>query len=93
MKLLKRFFAPTPTLSGTNIRIITYNSAKITNITVNGVAISAVTFPVVAGDGASGVSNQMGTYSVVISYSGASSDYIEITDTDGNSHDSAKVKL
>ena len=61
------------------------DTADITNITVNGVAISGVTFPVVSNDGASGVSDQLGaSYSVVISYSGASADYVEITDTDSN---------
>lgn len=62
----------------------TTDSADITNITVNGIAISGVTFPVVSNDGASGVSDQLGTYTVVISYSGASSDYVEIIDTDSN---------
>ena len=35
LKLLKKFFAPTPTLSGTDKRIITYNNAKIEIINVN----------------------------------------------------------
>ena len=82
---------PTPTPTATPINEFYLNitnatlTANITNITVNGVAISGVTFPIIPDDGASGVSDQLGSsYSVVISYSGASGDYVEITDTDTN---------
>jgi hypothetical protein len=85
------YYYPTPSPSATPSASVFYinisnttDSADITNITVNGIAISGVTFPVVSNDGASGVSNQLGTYTVVISYSGASSDYVEIIDTDSN---------
>jgi hypothetical protein len=73
---------PVPTEFYINIANNT-TASDITNITVNGVAISGVTFPVTFGDGASGVSNQMGTYTVVVSYNSGLK-YVEITDTDSN---------
>ena len=80
---------PTPTSGPTVFYINIANNASpgtdITNITVNGVAISGATFPISAGDGASGVSDQLGaSYSVVVSYSGVTGQYVEITDTDSN---------
>lgn len=56
-------------------------TANITNVTVNGVAISDVTFPVTAGNNANGYTDQLGTYTIVVSYSSASGDYVRVTDT------------
>jgi hypothetical protein len=81
---------PTPTPTGTPATEFYINisnettASDITNITVNGVSISGATFPIIAGDGASGVSDQMGSsYSVVISYTSGVK-YVSITDTDSN---------
>jgi hypothetical protein len=79
---------PTPTPTPTtefyiNIANNTTGS-DITNILVNGVAISGATFPIIPGDGASGVSNQLGaSYSVTVNYTSGTK-YIEITDTASN---------
>lgn len=56
-------------------------TANITNVTVNGVAITDVTFPVSAGNYANGLTNQLGTYTIVVSYNNASGDSIIIEDT------------
>ena len=56
------------------------SSANITNVTVNGVAITDITFPVTAGNSANGLTNQIGTYTIVVTYNTASGDYISITD-------------
>ena len=78
---------PTPTPIPTEFYINIANNttaSDITNITINGVAISGITFPITAGDGASGVSNQLGSSeTVVISYTSGLK-YVEITDTDTN---------
>ena len=59
-------------------------TANITNVTVNGVAITDVTFPVTAGNSANGLTDQLGTYTIVVSYNTASGDYVNITDTSLN---------
>ena len=56
----------------------------ITNITVNGVQVTGVVFPVIAGDGASGQTNQTGTQSIVVSYTNISNDSVEVIDTASN---------
>ena len=65
---------------------ITNNTAgtDITDITVNGVQVTGVVFPVVAGDGASGQTNQTGTQSIVVSYTNISNDSVEVIDTASN---------
>lgn len=56
-------------------------TANITNVTVNGVAITDVTFPVSAGNSANGFTEELGTYTIVVSYNSASGDYVNVTDT------------
>jgi hypothetical protein len=56
------------------------STASITNVTVNGVAITDVTFPITAGNSANGLTTQIGTYTIVVSYSSASGDYVSVTD-------------
>ena len=56
-------------------------TANITNVTVNGIAITGVTFPVTAGNSDNGITNQLGSYTIVVSYNTASGDYVRITDT------------
>jgi hypothetical protein len=83
MKLLKQgimMSAQGRTTTGIDI-INNTTTANITNVTVNGVAITEITFPVTAGNSANGITNQLGTYSVVVSYNTASGDYVRITDT------------
>ena len=83
MKLVKQgimMSAQGRTETGVDI-INNTTTANITNVTVNGVAITDVTFPVTAGNSANGITNQLGTYSIVISYNTASGDYVRITDT------------
>ena len=59
-------------------------SRSITNITINGVQVTGVVFPVVAGDGASGQTNQTGaSNTIVVSYSGTGSAYCQVIDSDG----------
>jgi hypothetical protein len=83
MKLLKQgimMSAQGRTETGVDINNNT-TTANITNVTVNGVAITDVTFPVTAGNSANGITNQLGTYSIVVSYDTASGDYVRVTDT------------
>jgi hypothetical protein len=61
------------------------SGTNITNITVNGVQVSGVVFPVVAGDGASGSTSQTGTsQTIVVSYTNVSNDSVEVIDTASN---------
>jgi hypothetical protein len=83
MKLLKQgimMSAQGRTETGVDI-INNTTTANITNVTVNGVAITDVTFPVTAGTSANGITNQLGTYTIVVSYNTASGDYVSVTDT------------
>jgi hypothetical protein len=66
---------------------ITNNTAgtDITDITVNGVQVTGVVFPVVAGDGASGSTTQTGaSVTIVVSYTNVGGDSIEVIDTSSN---------
>ena len=81
---------PTPTPTATPPTEFYINIANnttgsdITNILVNGIAITGASFPIIPGDGASGVSNQLGaSYSVTVNYTSGTK-YVEITDTDSN---------
>jgi hypothetical protein len=68
-----------------NVEITNNTSgATITGVTVNGVAIDGASFPLTFDDFTSGTTNQIGTFTVVISYSSASGDYVSIFDTDLN---------
>lgn len=83
MKLLRQgiiMSAQGRTTTGVDINNYT-TTANITNVTVNGVAITDVTFPVTAGNSANGITNQLGTYTIVVSYNNASGDYVNVTDT------------
>jgi hypothetical protein len=68
------------TTTGVDINNYT-TTANITNVTINGVAVTDVTFPVTAGNNANGFTDQLGTYTIVVSYSSASGDYVRVTDT------------
>ena len=86
MKLVKQgiiMSAQGRTETGVDINNNT-TTANITNVTVNGVAITDVTFPVTAGNSANGLTNQLGTYTIVVSYNTASGDYVRVTDTSLN---------
>lgn len=83
MKLVKQgimMSAQGRTETGVDINNNT-TTANITNVTVNGVAITDVTFPVTAGNSANGITNQLGTYTIVVFYDTASGDYVRVTDT------------
>jgi hypothetical protein len=56
-------------------------SANITNVTVGGVTVSDVIFPITAGNYAIGITSKMGTFSVGITYNNASGDSIIVEDT------------
>ena len=57
----------------------------ITNITIGGVQVSGVTFPIVAGDGASATTTQTGSSrTIVVSYTNVSNDSVEVIDTASN---------
>jgi hypothetical protein len=72
----------TPAAAEVFINISNATTAQqINNITVNGVQVTDVVFPIVAGDGASGKSTQTGTQTIVVFYSGGSGYYINVTDT------------
>jgi len=60
--------------------INTTTTASITNVTVNGVGITNITFPINAGNSGSGTTNQLGTYTIVVSFSNGSGDSITVTD-------------
>jgi hypothetical protein len=60
------------------------SGATITGVTVNAVPIDGASFPLTFDDFTSGTTNQIGTSTVIISYSGASGDYVSIFDTDLN---------
>lgn len=57
------------------------STANITNVTVNGISVTDITFPVTAGNSANGFTNQVGTYTVVVFYNNASGDSVSITDS------------
>jgi hypothetical protein len=78
--------APTTTTTTLGIAFVDIinntSTASITNITVNGVQVDGAVFPIVAGDGASATTTQTGlSRTIVVSYSGASGDYVLVTDT------------
>jgi len=57
----------------------------ITNITINGIQVDGVTFPIVAGDGASATTTQTGaSRTIVVSYTNVSNDSVEVVDTASN---------
>jgi hypothetical protein len=61
------------------------SGTSITDITVNGVQVSGVVFPVIAGDGASGTTNQTGaSRTIVVSYTNVGGDSVEVIDTASN---------
>jgi hypothetical protein len=85
MKLLKQGIIMSRGRVTTAVEI--YNdstTANITNVTVGGVTVSDVTFPITAGNSAIGITTKMGTFSVGISYNNASGNSIEIEDTNTN---------
>jgi hypothetical protein len=68
-----------------DISNITSNT-NITNITINSVQIDGVVFPIVAGDGASATTTEIGTsQTMVVSYNNVSGDSVEVFDTELNS--------
>ena len=86
MKLVKQgiiMSAQGRTTTGVDINNNT-TTANITNVTVNGVAITGVTFPISAGNSDNGITNQLGSYTIVVSYNTASGDYVRVTDTSLN---------
>ena len=78
---------PTPTVAPTEAFIDISNgtaSESISNITVNGVQITDVVFPIAAGAGASGKTNQVGSSeTLTIFYSGGGGASITFTNTSG----------
>ena len=92
-QIYRKALLNTPTTTTTTTTRVPYtyveitnatSSANITNVTVNGVALDSGLFPIGPGNFASDLTYQMGTYSVVIFYSGASGDYVSIYDTQLN---------
>jgi hypothetical protein len=68
-----------------DIANITSNT-NITNITINSVQVDGVVFPIVAGDGASATTTQIGSsQTMVVSYNNVSGDSVEVFDTQLNS--------
>jgi hypothetical protein len=58
---------------------------SITNVTIGGVQVSGATFPIVAGDGASATTTQIGaSRTIVVSYTNVSGDSVEVIDTASN---------
>jgi hypothetical protein len=58
---------------------------QITNITIGGVQVDGVTFPIAAGDGASGTTTETGaSKTIVVSYTNVSNDSVEVIDTASN---------
>jgi hypothetical protein len=55
-------------------------TANISNVTINGVGVTDITFPVTAGNSANGLTNQLGTYSIVVFFNNGSGDSISVTD-------------
>ena len=56
----------------------------ITNITIDGVAITGGTFPIVAGDGGSFETSQVGSSkTIVVSYTAEVGDKVTVIDSDG----------
>ena len=77
----------TTTIAGSAFVDITNNTAgtSITDVTINGVQVSGVVFPVVAGAGASGTTTQTGaSRTIVVSYTNVSNDSVEVIDTASN---------
>ena len=72
-----------PLLGYAYVDIFNDNSVKsITNITVNGVQVDGVVFPIVAGDGASATTTQTGSSrTIVVSYTNGTGNYVIVTDT------------
>jgi len=61
------------------------SGTDITNITINGVQVDGVTFPIVAGDGASATTTQTGaSRTIVVSYTNVGGDSVEVIDTASN---------
>jgi hypothetical protein len=92
-QIYRKALLNTPTTTTTTTTRVPYtyveitnntSSANITNVTVNGVALDAGTFPVTPGNFASDITYQMGTYTIVVFYSGAGGTYVLIYDTELN---------
>jgi hypothetical protein len=73
----------TTTLGFAFVDISNLNASKsITNITVDGVQVNGVVFPVVAGGGASATTTQVGSSkTIVVSYTSGAGNYVIVTDT------------
>jgi hypothetical protein len=57
----------------------------ITNVTIGGVQVDGAVFPIVAGDGASATTTQIGaSRTIVVSYTNISGDSVEVIDTASN---------
>jgi outer membrane biosynthesis protein TonB len=75
---------PAPTTASVDVTNDTAGT-DITNITIGGVQIDGVVFPVVAGTGASGTTTETGaSKTIIVSYTNISGDSVEVTDTDSN---------
>ena len=77
----------TTTTAGPTFVDITNNTAStsITGITINGVQVSGVVFPITAGNGASGTTTQSGgSRTIIVSYTNISNDSVEVIDTASN---------
>jgi len=81
--------APTTTTTTLGYALVDITNSTagtdITNITVNGVQVDGVVFPIVAGDGASASTTQTGaSRTIVVSYTNVSNDSVEVIDTASN---------
>jgi hypothetical protein len=55
---------------------------SITNITIDGAQVTGVSFPVIAGDGASGLTDQVGpSQTIVVSYTNVGGDSVQLIDS------------
>jgi hypothetical protein len=62
-------------------------NGDITDVTVNGVSISGVTFPITIGNGGTGTTSYIGTYDIQVYYSGVTPLNSHIDCIDSNSTD------
>jgi len=88
--------APTTTTTSTTTTTTTLGYAfvdiandtagtDITNITIGGVQVSGVTFPIVAGDGGSATTTETGSSkTIVVSYTNVGGDSVQVIDTASN---------
>jgi len=85
MKLVKLGIIMSRVRTTTEVEISNEStSANITNVTVGGVAITDITFPITPGNNAIGITNQMGTKTIIVFYNNASGDSVVIEDTELN---------